>query len=207
MPKFFFHIRANQGAVLTGWGSMTKQGNTSMKLHQSQLIVELQRICNWTYGTIGKGNPISQEIRVILPDLFQSNLQCAFRDLNSEAQNGGEVILEGANGGGVGQIRPNGRGNGGGGNGRGGQVQGGGNGEGQGGGRGNGQGRGNGGGRGPKQPDVCSKLKYIVSHRKYKAFSLFLYSSCLKPNRPRAQEDLDKYSGLVQATVVIVEVL
>ena len=171
MPKFFFHIRANQGAVLTGWGSMTKQGNTSMKLQQSQLIVEPQRICNWTYGIIGKGNPISQEIRVILPDLFQSNLQCAFRDLNSEAQNGGEVILEGANGGGVGQ------------------------------------GRGNGGGRGPKQPDVCSKLKYIVSHRKYKAFSLFLYSSCLKPNRPRAQEDLDKYSGLVQATVVIVEVL
>ena len=195
MPKFFFHIRANQGAVLTGWGSMTKQGNTSMKLHQSQLIVELQRICNWTYGTIGKGNPISQEIRVILPDLFQSNLQCAFRDLNSEAQNGGEVILEGANGGGVGQGGGNGEGQGGGGRGNG-----------QGG-RGNGQGRGNGGGRGPKQPDVCSKLEYIVSHRKYKAFSLFLYSSCLKPNRPRAQEDLDKYSGLVQATVVIVEVL
>ena len=67
----------NDGVILTGWGSMTKLGNISAKLQHTRIIVEPQRLCNNSYNIIHSANPLSLEIELVLPDLFQSNLLCA----------------------------------------------------------------------------------------------------------------------------------
>ena len=80
LPKYpitFFYIRANDGVILSGWGSMTKLGNISSRLQHTRLIVEHQTLCNKSYDTINSANPISLEIELVLPDLFQPNLMCA----------------------------------------------------------------------------------------------------------------------------------
>ena len=71
------HSRVNDGVTLSGWGSMSKLGKVSAKLQHSGLIVEHQTLCNKSYDTISSANPISLEIEMAIPDLFQPNLLCA----------------------------------------------------------------------------------------------------------------------------------
>ena len=76
-PYIIFHIRENDGVVLSGWGSMTKHGNISPKLQQARLIIEPQTLCNTSYEQVHSAIPLSLQIKTALPDLFQSNLLCA----------------------------------------------------------------------------------------------------------------------------------
>ena len=76
-PYIIFHIRENDGVVLTGWGSLTKQGDISPKLQHARLIIEPPTLCNTRYEQVHSGNPLSLQIEYVLPDLFQSNLLCA----------------------------------------------------------------------------------------------------------------------------------
>ena len=71
------HSRVNHGVTVIGWGSMSKLGKVSAKLQHSGLIVEHQTLCNKSYDTISSANPISLEIEMAIPDLFQPNLLCA----------------------------------------------------------------------------------------------------------------------------------
>ena len=84
---YFSHIRVNDGVILTGWGSMTKLGNISAKLQHTRIIVEPQRLCNNSYNVFHSANPISLEIELVLPDLFQSNLMCAGSEVCSKLKN------------------------------------------------------------------------------------------------------------------------
>ena len=70
-------IRENDGVLLTGWGSNTKQGNFISKLQQARLIIEPQTLCNTRYEQVHRENPLSLQIKTALPDLFQPNLLCA----------------------------------------------------------------------------------------------------------------------------------
>ena len=71
------HFRVNHGVTVSGWGSMTKLGKVSAKLQHSGLIVEHQTLCNKSYDTINSANPLSLEIEMAIPDLFQPDLLCA----------------------------------------------------------------------------------------------------------------------------------
>ena len=74
---YIYIIRENDGVLLTGWGSNTKQGNFIPKLQQARLIIEPQTLCNTRYEQVHRANPISLQIKTALPDLFQPNLLCA----------------------------------------------------------------------------------------------------------------------------------
>ena len=71
-----FHIRVNHGVELTGWGSMTKLGNTTNKLQATRLIIYPHMACNSSYD-LPSTHPKSLEIELVLPNLIQSNLLCA----------------------------------------------------------------------------------------------------------------------------------
>ena len=65
----------NNGVVLSGWGSMKKDKETSAKLQHTQLIVENQTLCNNKYDT--DIFALFLELELVLPDLIQPNLLCA----------------------------------------------------------------------------------------------------------------------------------
>ena len=73
---FCFHIRVNHGVELTGWGSMTKLGNTTTKLQSTRLSIDPQMACNNSYN-LPSAHPKGLEIELVLPNLIQSNLLCA----------------------------------------------------------------------------------------------------------------------------------
>ena len=77
----------NDGVILTGWGSMKKLGNISAELQHTRIIVEPQRLCNNSYNVFHSANPISLEIELVLPDLFQSNIMCAGSEVCSKLKN------------------------------------------------------------------------------------------------------------------------
>ena len=69
-------LRANHGVELTGWGSMTANGNTSNKLQATSLIVNPQIVCNNSYN-LNSDHPQKLAIESKLPHLFLSNIMCA----------------------------------------------------------------------------------------------------------------------------------
>ena len=76
----FLLIRVNDGVILSGWGSMKKDGKTSAKLQHTILVVENQTLCYNKYDT-GNFDYILQ-LEPVLPDLIQPNLLCAFSEVS-----------------------------------------------------------------------------------------------------------------------------